>query len=66
VDVANYREMFARGLKVLAEGEDVGALCGQFLHRGEHFEFFFSQAQHESSLGGDVGMSLLRAMKQLE
>ena len=66
VDVANYREMFARRLKVLAQGEDVGALSGQFLHRGENFVFFFTETQHEPSLGGDVGMSLLRAMKQFE
>jgi len=66
VDVANYREMFARRLKVLAQGEDVSALCGQFLHRGENFVFFFTETQHEPSLGGDVGVGLLRAMKQFK
>ena len=66
VDVADYREMFARRLKVLAQSEDVGPLCGQFLHGGENFMFFFTETQHEPTLGGDVRMGVLRAMKQFK
>jgi hypothetical protein len=32
MNVTNNREMFARGLQILAEREDVGALCGKVLH----------------------------------
>ena len=66
VDVADDGEMFACGLEVLAERKDVGSLPGQFFHRGNHFASFFSQAQHQTALGGDVGVSLLCAAQEFE
>ena len=54
VDVADDGEMFACGLEVLAEREDVGSLPGQFFHRGNHFASFFSKPSIRPLL---VGMS---------
>jgi len=42
MDVTNDRQVIARGLEVLAEGEDVGALRGKILHGRKDFEFFFA------------------------
>jgi len=66
MNVANDGEMFACGLEILSEGEDVRPLRGEILHGGEDFVLFFAQAEHQTGLGGDVRMSLLGAMEKFE
>ena len=63
MNVTNDGQMFARGLKVLSEREDVRALRGEILHGGEHFVFLFVEAEHQAGFGRDIGMGLLGAMK---
>src|SRR3974377_495291 len=58
--------MIAWGLEILAQGKDVLSLGSQILHSGEHFVIFFAEAQHKSSLGGDIGMRLFSAIEKFE
>ena len=66
MDIANDRKMFARGLEILAEREDVGALRGEILHGGKHFVFFFAEAKHQTGFGRHIGMRFLGAAQQFE
>lgn len=43
MNIANDGQVFARGLKILAEGKDVRSLRGEILHGGKHFGFFFAE-----------------------
>jgi hypothetical protein len=66
VDVAKNRKMFAGGLEILPEGEDVGSLSSQILHGGEDFVFFFAQAEHQTGFRGHVGVGFLGAAKEFK
>lgn len=41
VNKTDYRKMFASRLQILAKCQNIRALCGEILHRGENFTFFF-------------------------
>jgi len=47
--------VFARGLQVLSQRQDIRALRCEILHRGEHFLARFAQAQHEACFRGHLG-----------
>lgn len=42
VHKTDYWKMFASRLQILAKCQNIRALCGEFLHRGEHFTFLFA------------------------
>src|SRR6266446_33228 len=66
MNVANDGELFARGMERLPEREDVRSLCGQILHGGQHFGFFFAEAEHQPGFGRDVRVSLFGAMEKFQ
>ena len=42
MDEANNGEVVARGLEILTQGKDVGALRGEILHGGKDFVLFLA------------------------
>src|SRR5258708_12328319 len=59
MNVANDGQMIASGLQILSERENVRTLRGKILHGSEDFVLFFSEAEHQTSLGRNFGMRFL-------
>src|SRR6266850_5766246 len=66
MNVSHDREMLSRGLQILPEREDVRALSGEVVQSGEHFVFFFAEAEHQARLGWYLGMRFFRTAEQLQ
>src|SRR5260370_8476696 len=58
--------MIARGLQVLPERQNVSSLRGEILHGSQGFVLFFSEAEHQTRLGWNLRMRLLRTAQQLK
>ena len=66
MDITHDRKMITRGLEVLAESEDVGALGGKVFDRPENFVPFFAEAEHQAGFSGHIGMSLFGALEKFK
>ncbi len=66
MNVANDGQMIASGLQILSERENVRTLRGKILHGSEDFVLFFSEAEHQTSLGRNFGMRFLGTAEQFE
>jgi len=64
--VADDGQMFASGLQVLSEREDVRILRGEILHGSEDFILFFSESEHQASFGRNFRMRFLGTAQQFE
>src|ERR1700730_13689639 len=66
MNVANDGQMIASRLEILAQREDVSTLRGEVLHGSEDFVLFFSEPEHQTSLGRNLGMRFLGTAQQFE
>src|SRR5467141_1977501 len=66
MSVSGDRQMLQRGLQILYKLQDVGALGGEVVERGEYFVFFFAKAEYQAGFSGHFGMSLFRTAEQLQ
>src|SRR5579862_4415764 len=66
VDEALDWQMLGRGLQILAEGEDVRALRGDFFHGGEYLVARFAEAEHHAGFCGQAWRHFTCAAQELK
>ena len=56
--------VFARGLEILADGQEVDVGGTKVVHQLQHFAALFAEAHHDPGLGEDLCVEFLHALQQ--